>query len=135
MDFDLNPLSLDLLTKLNFQTDQGSLSPRGAFAELLAKVQQEGVGESPDGQPMDDARLKEACCQLEAVFLNILAKEMRKTVPRDGYFQPSRARELFTEMLDEALTEEAGKAQGTQLAEILYEQLKQAQSNKDHPQK
>lgn len=135
MDFDIKPASLELLTKLGVEPSTKSLSPQGAFAEILTKAQQtkgagvvelKATGNNTDTSG-EDQKLMEACRELEAVFLNILAKEMRKTVPDGGGIKKSQAEELFTGMLDETLAQEASKGGASGLADLLYLQLKQAQ--------
>ncbi len=126
MDFGLKPVSLDLNNSIG-TTGSRQMTPQGTFAELLIQAQQAGVGKELDSQKLNDEKLLAACRELEAVFLNLLAKEMRKTVPEGGLFGKSRAQEFFTGMLDEALTEEASKSGTAGLADLLFLQLKASQ--------
>ena len=128
MDFGLKPVFLELPNSSGLGT-MGSrqMTPQGTFAELLVQAQQAGVGTGLDGEKLEDEKLLAACRELEAVFLNLLAKEMRKTVPEGGLLGTSRAQEFFTGMLDEALTEEASKSGTAGLADLLFLQLKATQ--------
>jgi flagellar protein FlgJ len=71
----------------------------------------------------DDPRaaLKGAAKQFEAVFVNMLLKSMRESLPQDGPFQSDQSR-MYTGMLDQQLAQDiAGKGIG--LADMLVKQL------------
>lgn len=70
----------------------------------------------------DDAKLKEACQGFESLFLNMMLKEMRKTVP-EGETSSSYAMGLYQEMLDEEIAETASKGKGIGIADAMYNQL------------
>ena len=71
----------------------------------------------------DSEQLKDACREFEAIFLNMMMKQMRNTIPEGGMTEKSYGRETFEEMQDEILAEEMSKGQGVGLAKQLYEQL------------
>ncbi len=68
----------------------------------------------------DDAKLKEACQGFESLFLNMMLKEMRKTVPEN---ESSYAMGLYQEMLDEEIAETASQGKGIGIADAMYNQL------------
>jgi len=70
----------------------------------------------------DEAKLKEACQGFESLFLNMMLKEMRKTVP-ESETGSSYAMGVFQEMLDEEITETASKGKGIGIADAMYNQL------------
>ena len=70
----------------------------------------------------DDAKLKEACEGFETLFLNMMLKEMRKTVP-ESESSNSYAMGLYQEMLDEEIAETAAKGKGIGIADAMYNQL------------
>ncbi|GAW29449.1 rod-binding protein [Carboxydocella sp. ULO1] len=72
----------------------------------------------------DDKKLKEACQQMEALFLHQLLQRMRATVPKGGLFPEDNGEEIFRDMLDGELAVQMSKAGGIGLAEMLYQQLK-----------
>lgn len=51
-----------------------------------------------------DARSEEAFKDLEALFINELLKEMRRTIPNEGMFKKSHATEMYEAMLDEVFS-------------------------------
>ena len=70
----------------------------------------------------DDAKLKEACEGFESYFLNMMLKEMRKTVP-ESESSSSYALNMYQEMLDEEIAENASKGKGIGIADMMYNQL------------
>ncbi len=70
----------------------------------------------------DDAKLKEACQGFESLFLNMMLKEMRKTVPKNETSN-SYAMGMYQEMLDEEIAENASKGKGIGIADAMYRQL------------
>lgn len=71
----------------------------------------------------DKTALKKACQDFESIFVQMVFKNMRSTVPEDGLFEKSQAQSIFEGMLDEELSKKVSSAGGMGLADILYEQL------------
>lgn len=71
----------------------------------------------------EDAKLKATCQEMEAVFLNLMLKQMRETVPKGNLLGNTQAEKTFTAMLDTELTKNMAKAGGMGLADMLYRQL------------
>ncbi len=89
--------------------------PDGEFQKLLREAQTED----------DDKKLKEACREMEAVFLHLMLKQMRKTVPESGLFQESTAMKTYQDMLDDEYGKLMSQTRGgLGLGELLYESLK-----------
>jgi len=66
-------------------------------------------------------RLKEACEEFESIMTNYLLKSMRESIDRAE--KPEQAREIYEGFLDEAISKDLAKRQGSGLADILYKQL------------
>lgn len=75
------------------------------------------------GDAKKDAKLKAACQDMEALFLNMLLSEMRKSVPKSGLTDGGSQEEIIRSLLDTELTKNMAHAGGTGLAEMLYRQL------------
>jgi flagellar protein FlgJ len=73
-----------------------------------------------------DAKLKAACAEMEALFLNLLLSEMRKTVPKGGLTGGGSQEEIVRSLLDSEMTKNMARAGGVGLAEMLYRQLSPA---------
>lgn len=73
--------------------------------------------------PEDPEKLMDVCREFEAIFLNMMLQQMRRTVPDSGLTEKSYARELYESMQDEEIAKEMSKGQGVGLAQQLYRQL------------
>ncbi len=66
--------------------------------------------------------LKVAAQQFEALFLNILLKNMRESIPQDSPFDNDQTR-LFTQMMDQQVAQKMATEKGFGLADALLGQL------------
>lgn len=71
----------------------------------------------------DEKGLKEVCQNLESIFLNMIFKNIRNTIERSSLVDYGFATEMYEDMLFEKYSEEAAKAKGVGLAQMLYQQL------------
>lgn len=71
----------------------------------------------------DPANLMEVCKEFESIFLNMMMKQMRKTVADGGLIEKSFARDMYESMQDEEVSKEMAKGRGIGLAQELYKQL------------
>lgn len=104
--------NMDLLQ--NKIKDQNQTS---SFDEILEKAKESGNNEE----------LKEACNEFEAVFINTLLKNMRRTIPENDFIKKSHARKVFEGMMDEKIADEMASGQGIGLSKMLYNELKNNQ--------
>ena len=73
---------------------------------------------------MQAKKLREACEGFEAMFLSMMYKQMRATVPESGLFgKKSNAIKIFEDMRDTELMNAAAKSGGIGLADMMYKQL------------
>lgn len=86
----------------------------GDFESLIQKARHE----------QDDKKLKEACQEIEAVFINQMLRRMRATVPENGLIPVSSAEKIYREMLDEEYSKVIAKSRNNfGLADMLYKEL------------
>jgi flagellar protein FlgJ len=71
----------------------------------------------------DAARLRQACQNLEGVFLRHLFQAMRESVPSEGITGDSSSEQMFTTMFDDAMADRAASQLSRGLADALYQQL------------
>jgi flagellar protein FlgJ len=83
-----------------------------AFEDVLKKAYSSG----------DKEQLKEVCKEFEGLLLQMMYKQMKRTVPESELLPPSSGREIFQDMLDEELIDNATQ-RGVGLSEVLYRQL------------
>ncbi len=72
----------------------------------------------------DSARLKKACQGVESLFINMMLKEMRNTVPKSGLFGDSLQKDIYTSLFDQHIAEAvSGTGHGIGIADMLFECL------------
>ena len=86
--------------------------------------------EKSPGEGEDSARLKQALCELESLFISYLFKEMRATVPKSGFISGGKAEEIYTSMLDNQLARELSLNGGIGLSSMLEDRFS-AESGKE----
>ncbi len=99
-------------TNIDNAINAKQISTDTAFEDMLKKAYTEG----------DKEQLKEVCKEFEGIMLNMMYKQMKKTVPKSDLFEQNAGREIFEEMLDEELMDDATQ-RGVGVAEVLYKQL------------
>jgi flagellar protein FlgJ len=75
------------------------------------------------GLPADDSRLKAVCNDMEALFINHMLSEMRKTVTKSGLTDGGRAEEIYTSLMDAELAKNLAHRGALGLSSMLSEQL------------
>lgn len=81
----------------------------------------------------DDAKLKKTCKDMEAVFLNLMLTNMRKTVQKSKLIDDSKE-DIMTSMLDTEMTKNMANAGGMGLADMIYRQLSMTAQASKNPQ-
>lgn len=80
-----------------------------------------------DQENMTDEELKAAAVKFESYFVNRMLTEMRRTINRDSSIIPeSHGERIFTQMLDEQVSQDIANAGGIGIAQALYEQMRHA---------
>ena len=75
-------------------------------------------------EDIEAKKLREACEGFEAMFLSMMYKQMRATVPESELFgKKSNALEIFEDMRDTELMNAAAKSGGIGIADMMYKQL------------
>lgn len=82
-----------------------------------------GIVDKAKKTSTSQASLKAVAEEFEALFLQQLLQQMRKTVPESELFGDRKAEKLFESLLDEEMSVEMSKAGGIGLSRIIYEQL------------
>jgi len=72
----------------------------------------------------DRAEIRQAAEMFEAYFLQMMFREMRRTnFDEDGFIPRSNAERIFTEMMDETISDKAAAQGGFGLADMIYQQM------------
>ena len=123
----------DLAAKLVRMPSRGTPNapkPSRAFDATLrealrsAPAPRSEAGELKDRALRDDRRLKDACVEMESIFVGKMLKEMRKTVEKTGWINGGHAEEIFEDMLYDEYALSLSKNSRLGLADQLYKQLK-----------
>ncbi len=79
----------------------------------------------PDAKGKDDeAKLREAANEFEAIFIQQMLKTMRKTSLESDFIKKSEGEKMFRSMLDEQYAILSAKSGRLGLGEIIFQQLK-----------
>ncbi|PYG88276.1 flagellar protein FlgJ [Ruminiclostridium sufflavum DSM 19573] len=70
----------------------------------------------------EDAELKKVCNEFEGIFLRMMFKQMRATVPKSDYFSSDSATDMYNSMLDDELCDIAAQ-RGIGLGDMMYKQM------------
>lgn len=124
-----------LLTGLMQSQGNGHIKT-DSFSKVIGGISMEGTEEQTFERKLkqamenkDEELLKETCRQFEELFLQMLYKQMKATVPKSGLFSDSTQGEIFNSMLDESLMKEVSKAKGIGIADMMYKQLYKEMNN------
>lgn len=77
----------------------------------------------PESSIRDSKGLDEACAEFESLFIYQLLKEMRASIPGDGYRGESTQSKTYTSMFDAESARKISKQRGLGLADFLRRQL------------
>jgi len=92
-------------------------------AQLLSQTTQ--AAKVPKGR--DPVKLKEAAQQFEAIFIQQMYKEMRKTIPDDGLIPRGNADDVYTQLQDMEAAKITAQNGGIGLTEMMMQQLMKQQ--------
>jgi flagellar protein FlgJ len=88
------------------------------FVEKLNQLQNsESTGEERE------EKLKKVSQKFSALFVNLMLKEMRKTIPKSEYLDGGLKEDIFREKLDQEYVKEISSSKQLSIAKSLYEQL------------
>jgi len=96
------------------QAQKTEPTSKSSFDELLEKAKASG----------DTKELRKATDELEAVFINMMMKTMRNSVPEgEGIFKKSEAEKMFGEMLDDEYSKKIAESGGIGISDMIFEQF------------
>lgn len=114
----INNLSSDLLLAQQKQAESTRAKRAQAAAGELAKAQKNTLDD-----PAYQKKLKEACKGFESMFMQMMWKEMKDTVPENALFGESNGEKIFQDMLDTEMIDRMSESGGLGLADLMYGQL------------
>lgn len=93
-------------------------------AEKAANPQETAALQEAKAAEKRDKELRKACEGFEAMFLNMMYRQMRATVPENTLFGESNAMKIFQDMRDDELMKNVAAGGGIGIADMMYKQLK-----------
>lgn len=74
----------------------------------------------------DEQALRKACQDFESVFIHMMLKSARSTVPEGGLVEKSNGTKIFEDMFDQEISKNISTSDdgGIGIAKMLYEQMK-----------
>lgn len=114
--------------RTNTTPDSALSAAEGAkFRETLEDLQRRAKANThvvnSESASKEDADLKKACKGFEAMFLSLMYKQMRKTVPESSLFGESNAMKIYRDMQDDEMMKRVADGGGIGLGDMLYKQL------------
>ncbi len=76
----------------------------------------------------DQKGLKQLCQDFEAILIHSLFKEMRQTIPDDGYLEPGQGTDWYQEIMDMEVARDMARKGGLGLAPLIYAEFQNAAS-------
>ncbi len=107
----------EFLTPTALPAQDGGQSLQNRLRELRSRLE-------PGEKGQDEAKLRKACQDFEAVFIGQIWKQMRSSVPKDGMLH-SKEEESYLSMFDQELSVKMSRSGGIGLSDLLYENLSQ----------
>lgn len=104
---------------LTLPSSAAAASPLEGQIELLRVKSLSGRS-----QKMDDRQMRAIADEFETLVMRQLLKEMRKTVPHEGYIEQSFSTEMYMEMVDDHLARQLAETNALGLDRLIYEELK-----------
>lgn len=130
-------ISANLGTSNNNYNSAAQAASLANFSKVLNEMQQkidkaEKVNAKDEKAAKQDKELKEACKGFEAMFLSMMYKEMRATVPENTLFGKSNAEKIFEDMRDNEMMKNVADSGGIGLADMMYRQLSPQLKAQEH---
>ena len=105
-----------LMTDINFL--MGAVR-QGSFAGQMRPSGAKTSGVSDES----NQQARQACAEFEALFINMMLKELRATVNKSGFMDGGKAEELYTGLMDTQISRDLADQGGIGLAEMLSRQM------------
>lgn len=74
----------------------------------------------------EDADLRKASRDFEALFIHKMLQTMRKTIPENSLLDGGLVEDIYTDMLDQQIAQAASERESFGIASMIYEEMSQA---------
>lgn len=94
------------------------------FKELLAKKTDKVINKPKANENIrEDQELRKVSQEFEAIFINMMFKQMRSSISKSGLIDGGMGEEIFEDMYYDKLSKTAAEKNELGLAEMIYQQL------------
>jgi flagellar protein FlgJ len=95
----------------------------------------QGIGISPSDlrsgtAGFDKEKLKKACTEFEALFINQLLQFMRRTIPSSSPGMLGSGKDVYQSLFDQELSKSMAKRGGMKIGEMVYKQMMRREEKK-----
>ena len=88
--------------------------------QLLSQALNQAPKKAPGRDP---AKIREQARQFEAIFIQQMFQEMRKTIPEGGLIERGNADDIFTQLQDAEAAKVMAQRRGIGYADLIMKQL------------
>ncbi len=117
----------------NNNIDQSLDTTSYKFKEDLGKIEEFKLQLEKAFEKQDKEDLKKVCSDFETIFMKMLYKEMKATIPESDFMPKTFAREVFEEMHEEEIISKVANGKGMGLGDMLFKQLSLEMENTYKP--
>lgn len=108
---------------LNYQTKKNEAASQTSAQETEILSQKIQTPEREKYLKLQKERLQEASYDLEAIFVNMLLKEMRKSIEKTEMFHGGYAEDMWNDMLYDEYAKNIAKSNKFGMANMIYNQM------------
>ncbi len=83
---------------------------------------------------LSEKQMRDTAKQFEEIVVRQLLKEMRKTVPKNGFIEDSHATEMYMDMVDDHLAKQLADASAIGIGDLIYDELKEKNEKIENPE-
>jgi len=105
-----------------------ALSSKDGDAAIKHKLAIERLKQNLTPGKSGEKKLRSACEGFESIFINKLWKQMRSSVPKEGYLH-SKEEDIYLSMFDVEVSKKMSSAGGIGLGDLLFQQLQEQLSD------
>ncbi len=77
----------------------------------------------PGGKKIDETKLKKACEDFEALFINQLMQSMRRTVLKSKFLEDAPGKEVYQSLFDREISKKMAQKGALGVGKIIYQKV------------
>lgn len=91
--------------------------------QVRSSVQLNRLDNAQGLSTQEDAKLREACKDFEAILIKQMLDAMRKTVPESSLLERNQGQDIFEDMLYQEYAEQMADSQSIGISDMMYRQM------------